>query len=82
MRMRPIENIRRRIFRVSQTEFGSIAGTTQASVSRWERGELSPDQTEMERIRAEARARGLDWDDTWFFEVPVTAHPQTEASAA
>jgi DNA-binding transcriptional regulator YiaG len=69
--MHPIEHIRKRIFDVSQTVFGEIAGTTQASVSRWESGEQHPDLNEMERIRAAARERGIAWDDRWFFEVPA-----------
>jgi transcriptional regulator with XRE-family HTH domain len=68
--MKPIEHIRKSIFDVSQTAFGEIAGTTQASVSRWEQGIQEPSQSEMERIRSEAALRGIEWDDRWFFEVP------------
>jgi DNA-binding transcriptional regulator YiaG len=67
--MHPIEHIRKRIFDVTQVEFSQIAGTTQASVSRWESGELHPDRAEMERIRKAARKQGIAWDDRWFFEV-------------
>ena len=70
--MRPIEHIRRSTFKVSQTAFGEIAGTTQASVSRWEQGTQEPSQREMERIRNEAVFLGLEWDDRWFFETPTT----------
>lgn len=78
--MRPIEHIRKRIFSVSQAAFGEIAGTTQASVSRWESGEQEPDRIEMDRIRSEAQARGLSLQDSWFFETPlvVTDRPTTE----
>lgn len=69
--MRPITVIRRRVFEVSQAEFASIAGTTQSTVSRWEGGALAPDQYEMVRIRTEAQRRSLDWDDSWFFQVPA-----------
>ena len=68
--MKPIEHIRKHLFDVSQTAFGEIAGTTQASVSRWEQGSQEPSQSEMERIRNEAVLRGIVWDDRWFFEVP------------
>ena len=69
--MKPIEHIRKRLFDVSQTAFGEIAGTTQASVSRWEQGSQEPSQSEMERIRNEAVLRGINWDDRWFFEIPT-----------
>ena len=69
--MKPIEHIRKSIFDVSQTTFGEIAGTTQASVSRWEQGIQEPSQSEMERIRNEAALRGIEWDDRWFFETPT-----------
>lgn len=75
--MRPIEHIRKNIFGASQAVFGDIAGTTQASVSRWESGDQDPDLEEMAKIREAARVRGLVWDDRFFFEVPVidTAAP-------
>ena len=78
--MRPITHIRKNLFEVSQAAFGQIAGTTQASVSRWEAGELAPSQPEMERIRDEAKSRGIKWDDRWFFETPAPSHPEAQAS--
>lgn len=68
--MNQIVHIRKNVFAVSQAEFAQIAGTTQSSVSRWERGELEPSRAEMTLIREAAVARGLDWDDRWFFESP------------
>ena len=73
--MKPIEHIRKSLFEVSQTTFAEIAGTTQASVSRWEQGIQEPSQSEMERIRSEAVLRGIDWDDRFFFETPVECGP-------
>jgi len=70
--MNQIVHIRKGVFSVSQAEFAEIAGTTQSSVSRWERGELEPSRSEMTRIREAAIARGLAWDDVWFFESPPT----------
>jgi len=67
--MTPIEHIRRNVFGLSQTAFADIAGTTQASVSRWENGELEPGREEMAKIRKRAMQVG-HWDDRWFFEVP------------
>lgn len=70
----PIEHIRRKIFGgLTQTAFGEIAGTTQATVSRWENGELNPNSDQMRRIRTAAADRGKTWDDRWFFEVPEQA---------
>lgn len=68
--MRAIEHIRKNIFQVSQAVFGEIAGTTQASISRWENGEQEPGLEEMARIRGKARDEGIEWDDRWFFEAP------------
>ena len=69
--MKPLEHIRKNVFGLSQTEFGQIAGTTQPSVSRWEKGEQEPSHSEMAAIRQAAHDRGLTWDDRWFFEVPA-----------
>jgi DNA-binding transcriptional regulator YiaG len=71
--MHPIEHIRRNVFGVKQTEFAAIAGVTQATVSRWESREFEPTRLELDRIRVEAVARGLAWDDSWFFAVPEEA---------
>jgi len=45
-----------------------IAGTTQATISRWESDGLRPSLRQLKRIRTEARRRHLKWDDSWFFE--------------
>jgi len=68
--MSPIKHIRKHLFGVSQAAFAEIAGTTQASVSRWEMGELTPGMAEMARIREAARCLGVPWEDRLFFEVP------------
>lgn len=73
MGMGMIRHIRKDLFKVTQVEFGEIAGVTQATVSRWEDGILAPDLNELERIRASAIARGLIWDDRMFFERPAPA---------
>lgn len=77
--MTPITHIRKNVFQVTQTAFGEIAGTTQASVSRWENGEQEPSQSEMTRIREEAQRRELPWDDRLFFEVPQDAEQESAA---
>ena len=66
----PIKHIRQEIFGVNQTVFAKIAGVTQATVSRWERGEFDPRGDELAAIRQAAIERGLPWNDKWFFEAP------------
>lgn len=45
----------------------AIAATSQATVSRWEKGELFPDLAQMERIRTAALTMGAPWSDGLFF---------------
>ena len=68
--MTAIRHIRKNVLKVSQATLASIVGTTQATVSRWEAGELSPNLTELEAIRAEAKRREIDWNDELFFAAP------------
>ena len=72
-RMNTVLHIRKNVLRVSQAALADIANTTQASVSRWEAEELSPDLTQLAAIRAEVKRQGLEWDDAWFFDVPEAA---------
>lgn len=78
--MGPIEHIRKTILEISQAALGDIAGVTQATVSRWENGELEPGREEMARIRESARARGIAWDDRWFFEAPSPERQPAQAT--
>lgn len=66
--MNPIADIRKHRFGLSQTAFGALAGVSQATVSRWEKGELQPKHSELSRIRDAAHKVGIDWSDAWFFE--------------
>lgn len=68
--MNTILHIRKNVIEASQTAFAAIAGTNQATVSRWERGELFPNLEQMRAIRSAVLESGADWDDRWFFEVP------------
>lgn len=68
--MTAIRHIRKAIFKVNQAEFASIAGVAQATVSRWENG-VSLSLDEMKSIREAAKSRGIDWDDSWFFDAPA-----------
>lgn len=69
--MSTVQHLRKNILKISQAELAEVAKTTQATVSRWENGELSPDLDQLTRIREEVRKRGLAWDDAWFFEAPA-----------
>lgn len=71
--MNPMLHIRTVVFGVTQAQMAEIAGAGQAAVSRWENDATAPTRTQLERIRSEAMARGLDWDDSWFFETPAEA---------
>jgi DNA-binding transcriptional regulator YiaG len=70
---RPIAFVRKQVLAISQAAMAAIAGTTQATVSRWETGELEPNRSQLERIRARVLADGKEWQDAWFFEPPVQA---------
>lgn len=80
MRMSAIKHIRNAIFGLSQAEFATIADVSQATISRWEAGEFEPGLNEMRRIRNEAIARGLDWDDGAFFVEPSPTAASVEAA--
>lgn len=71
--MDPIEHVRKNVLEISQTTMAAIAGVTQATVSRWENGELEPGRGELKRIRQAVADRGAQWDDRWFFELPQAA---------
>lgn len=65
--MGPIRHIRKEILKVSQAELATLTGVTQATVSRWESGELEPDRKDMKVIRDTAIERGAQWDDNLFW---------------
>ena len=71
--MQAIVHIRKNVFGVTQAEFAEIAGVNQGTISRWESGARTATLEELERIRLEARRRGLDWDDGLFFEQSLEA---------
>lgn len=75
--MSAIRHIRRNILKLSQTEFGVLADTTQSTVSRWEDGSLSPRLDEIERIidRSDGRVRIAD-----FLAQPAAPAPAEKAS--
>ena len=63
----PMRIIRKQVFQVSQAEMAAITGASQATVSRWENGELEPNREHMAAIREEAARRKIKWRDEWFF---------------
>lgn len=76
--MHPLERIRTQVFRLDQAKFAAVAGATQGTVSRWERGTLEPSLSQLQSIRMEAERLGLQFEDRWFFEriAPVEAGVQ------
>lgn len=68
--MSPIIHVRKVVLGLSQAEFATLVGVSQGTISKWESGEGAPDRDELARIREGAKARGIEWSDSWFFEVP------------
>lgn len=75
--MKPITDIRKNIFQMTQAEFAIAAGVTQPTVSRWDSGELFPSTPDMAKIRSFAKSRGLEWSDAWFFDGVPQAEGET-----
>lgn len=72
----PFRFIREHVFGIaSQHEFAAALGYEQATVSRFENGVRRISVECQERIRALARARGIEWDNNWFFDVPRVNRP-------
>lgn len=69
--MVPIVYIRKKVLNLKQSELAVIAGVSQATVSRWELGVFEPNRDELARIRNHVMGKGLPWNDSWFFDVPV-----------
>ena len=74
--MNAMAHIRKAVFGITQAEMAEIAGASQPTVSRWERGEDEPDREQMARIRAHAWQLVKPWDDRWFFEAPAKYEAQ------
>ena len=73
--------IRKRVFRVSQVGMAELLGVSQAAISRQETTGFIP--TDRQRvIRDLARERGLEWSDSWFFEVPPDVEHEIDEAAA
>jgi len=74
--------LRKVLFKVSQAEFATICGTTQATVSRWERCEGEPGRVELGHLRKAAKARDLDWDDRWLLDHRLTEKQRRQIEVA
>lgn len=73
--MNMIKHIRLNLFDVAtQGEFAKAIGVTQATVSRLEAGsEIT--LTVAKSIRAAAKSRGIEWDDSLLFEYEPAVEP-------
>lgn len=68
--MNAVKHIRTQVFKLAQAAFAEVAGVSQPTVSRWEQQGMSPSRDDMARIRNAALDRGLEWNDSWFFDAP------------
>lgn len=62
--------IRKTVFSMTQVEFAAALKVAQSQVSRWEKGTREPSHRELQAMRQLALDRGLEWSDSWIFEVP------------
>jgi transcriptional regulator with XRE-family HTH domain len=70
-RKTPAQYIRETVFGLkSQREFAQLLGYEQATISRFENGSRRLNVEAQLRIRAAAKKQRLQWDDSWFFDVP------------
>ena len=80
--MSAIAHIRKSVLGLSQAELAARTGVAQATVSRWEKGELFPNLRELRIIRDEALAKDPEgWRDEWLFEAPQPAPGDAPASS-
>jgi DNA-binding transcriptional regulator YiaG len=57
----------RQHLKLSQPEFAEFAGADQPTVSRWDRGVLSPSYQSLQKLRESAQY--IDgWNDSWLFD--------------
>lgn len=83
--MTPISYLRKTVLNVTQAELARITGASQATVSRWEAGELEPNARQLRAIRDTAIAAGVEWNDSWVLDAPSDfngdpAHQSTMAA--
>jgi DNA-binding XRE family transcriptional regulator len=71
--------VRKALLKLTQVKFARIAGASQATVSRWETGELEPSMSQLRAIRDAAVGAGLEWNDSWLLDAPDAPQQTTEA---
>ena len=83
--MTTVRFIRVFVFRMSQQQFAAVLGTSQGRVSTWETSGRWPSVVVMDLVRLHGIAicaeRGEAWNDSWFFEVPVSTGAALPAAA-
>lgn len=82
--MNAVEYIRTQVFKLKQAPFAAVAGVSQPTISRWEASDNAgsePSRDEMNRIRSAAIERGLDWNDSWFFQTFPDVAAEQESAA-
>jgi len=67
--MTPLKHIRTKVFNLNQMDLAERLSVTQSYISKAERKAVIPAPLQM-KIRAEAAASGVEWSDSFFFEVP------------
>lgn len=76
-------HIRKDVFGLTQREMAGVAGTRQATVSRWETGTLEPSRDQMQAILNKAFELGLPLSASDFFDLSAdcaegaSQNPQT-----
>ena len=71
VRMNLMLHIRKDVLRLSQAQLAEVAGVSQATVSRWERGQWEPNRDELARIWSWARENDVALSDSAFFTPPA-----------
>lgn len=67
----PAKFIRTKIFDIpSQAAFAELLGLTQSAIARWETGARGISAKHKDAILALATKRGVDFQYSYFFEVP------------
>ncbi len=67
--MRRIEFVRRRLLGLTQVDFARLTKVAQATVSRWESGELAPTLSAVTLAKAAVLDRGFSWNDAWLDQI-------------
>lgn len=64
-----LARIRKDVFGLTQRELAIVAGTRQATVSRWETGALEPSRDQIQAILNKAAELGLSLSASDFFDL-------------